>query len=90
MPIFLVLALTCVFASNDRFMAFVEKAPTTIQDLKENFFGGSEYKTKTSGSRRVDPVTPVAEGVYAITRTEDNIDVALQGIVYMFVVPHSL
>ncbi|CAI6334635.1 unnamed protein product [Periconia digitata] len=59
-------------SQNDRFMAFVEKAPTTIQDLKENFFGGSEYETKTSGSRRVDPVTPVAEGVYAITRTEDT------------------
>lgn len=53
-------------------MAFVEKAPTTIQDLKDNFFKGDEYDTKTSGTRRVDPVTPVAEGVYAITKTEDT------------------
>ncbi|PVH96362.1 tetrapyrrole biosynthesis, uroporphyrinogen III synthase, partial [Periconia macrospinosa] len=56
----------------DRFMAFVEKAPTTIQDLKDNFFPGTEYQTKTSGTRRVEPVTPVAEGVYAITKTEDT------------------
>ncbi|EDU44678.1 hypothetical protein PtrSN002B_004035 [Pyrenophora tritici-repentis] len=57
---------------NDRFMAFVEKANTTIKELKESFFGANEYKTKTQGSRRTEPVAPVAEGVYAITRTEDR------------------
>jgi hypothetical protein len=57
---------------SDRFMTFVEKAPTTIQDLKENFFQGSSYETKTAGTRKVDPVTTAAEGVYAITRTEDR------------------
>ena len=36
---------------SDRFMAFVEKAPTTIQDLKDNFFKGAEYETQTSGTR---------------------------------------
>ncbi|KAL7770947.1 hypothetical protein CFE70_000887 [Pyrenophora teres f. teres 0-1] len=57
---------------NDRFMAFVEKANTTIKELKESFFGANEYETKTQGSRRTEPVAPVAEGVYAITRTEDR------------------
>jgi len=57
---------------NDRFMAFVEKANTTIKDLKESFFSADEYETKTQGSRRTEPVAPVAEGVYAITRTEDR------------------
>jgi uroporphyrinogen-III synthase len=57
---------------NDRFMAFVEKANVTIKELKEDFFGAEEYNTKTQGSRRVEPVAPVAEGVYAITRTEDR------------------
>jgi hypothetical protein len=57
---------------NDRFMAFVEKANVTIKELKESFFGAEEYNTKTQGSRRVEPVAPVAEGVYAITRTEDR------------------
>ncbi|KAG9190011.1 uroporphyrinogen-III synthase [Alternaria panax] len=57
---------------NDRFMAFVEKANTSIKELKESFFGANEYETKTQGSRRTEPVAPVAEGVYAITRTEDR------------------
>ncbi|ORY04266.1 tetrapyrrole biosynthesis, uroporphyrinogen III synthase [Clohesyomyces aquaticus] len=57
---------------SDRFMAFVEKANTTIQDLKDNFFKGSTYETKTAGTRHNEPVTIVAEGVYAITRTEDR------------------
>ncbi|KAF2258107.1 hypothetical protein CC78DRAFT_145693 [Lojkania enalia] len=56
----------------DRFMAFVEKANTSIQDLKDNFFKGAEYETQTAGTRRLEPVTPVGEGVYAITRTEDR------------------
>lgn len=57
---------------NDRFMAFVEKANTSIHDLKEKFFKGDEYETKTQGTRRTEPVAVVAEGVYCITRTEDR------------------
>jgi hypothetical protein len=71
---------------NDRFMSFVEKANTTIQDLKDNFFGGSEYETKTQGTRHLDPVTPVAEGVYAITRTEDR----TTHLVYSTTIPSEL
>jgi hypothetical protein len=71
---------------NDRFMAFVEKANTTIQDLKENFMQGSKYETKTQGTRQVDPVTPVAEGVYAITRTEDR----TTHLVYSTTIPSEL
>jgi hypothetical protein len=59
-------------SANDRFMAFVEKSNTSIQDLKDNFFQGTEYKTQTSGTRQNNPVAPVGEGVYAITRTEDR------------------
>lgn len=59
-------------SSSDRFMAFVEKAPVTIQDLKENFFKGSEYETRTQGTRQQQPIATVGEGVYAITRTEDR------------------
>lgn len=59
-------------SSSDRFMTFVEKADTTIQDLKDNFFKGDEYETKTQGTRRTEPVVTVAEGVYFITRTEDR------------------
>ncbi|KAI9685771.1 MAG: hypothetical protein M1822_004331 [Bathelium mastoideum] len=56
-------------SGRDRFMTFVEKANATIQDLKENFMQGSDYSTKTAGTRQTPPVTPVGEGVYAITTT---------------------
>jgi uroporphyrinogen-III synthase len=71
---------------NDRFMAFVEKANTSIQDLKDNFFKGEDYDTKTQGTRHTDPVTPVAEGVYLITRTED----ATTHLVYSTTIPSEL
>ncbi|KAF1931482.1 tetrapyrrole biosynthesis, uroporphyrinogen III synthase [Didymella exigua CBS 183.55] len=71
---------------NDRFMAFVEKANTSIQDLKDNFFQGSEYNTQTQGTRRNDPVTPVAEGVYLITRTDD----ATTHLVYSTTIPSEM
>ncbi|KAJ8113362.1 hypothetical protein OPT61_g4502 [Boeremia exigua] len=71
---------------NDRFMAFVEKANTTIQDLKDNFFQGTEYNTQTQGTRQTDPVTPVAEGVYLITRTEN----ATTHLVYSTTIPSKI
>jgi hypothetical protein len=71
---------------NDRFMAFVEKANTTVQGLKENFFKGGDYDTKTQGTQHTDPVTPVAEGVYMITRTED----ATTHLVYSTTIPSEL
>jgi len=71
---------------SDRFMTFVEKAPTTIEDLKEDFMKGSSYETKTVGTRHVDPVTTAAEGVYAITRTEDR----STHLVYAITIPSEL
>ena len=56
----------------DRFMAFVEKEPTTIQDLKDNFFKGGNYETKTMGTRHTESVTIVGEGVYTLLRKEDR------------------
>ncbi|KAF9696297.1 hypothetical protein EKO04_005334 [Ascochyta lentis] len=71
---------------SDRFMAFVEKANTSIQDLKDNFFKGADYDTQTQGTRHTDPVTPVAEGVYLITRTED----ATTHLVYSTTIPSEI
>ncbi|KAF2273949.1 tetrapyrrole biosynthesis, uroporphyrinogen III synthase [Westerdykella ornata] len=70
----------------DRFMAFVEKSKTSIKDLKENFFKATEYETKTSGTRRQEPVTPIAEGVYAITRTDDG----TTHLAYSLTIPEDL
>lgn len=67
-------------------MTFVEKANTTIQDLKDNFFKGDEYETKTQGTRRNEPVTTVAEGVYFITRTEDR----STHLVYAITIPSEI
>lgn len=73
-------------SGNDKFMAFVEKAPTTIQDLKDNFFKGNEYTTATVGVRQNPPVTPIGEGVYAITsvggRSESH-------LAYMLTIPRE-
>jgi hypothetical protein len=47
---------------------------------------GSEYETKTQGTRHVNPMTPVAEGVYAITRTEDR----TTHLIYSTTIPSDL
>ncbi|KAI4125606.1 MAG: hypothetical protein LQ347_005319 [Umbilicaria vellea] len=53
----------------DRFMIFVEKANTSMEDIKNNHLTSSDYETKTAGARHTPAATPVAEGVYAITTT---------------------
>ncbi|KAF2012369.1 tetrapyrrole biosynthesis, uroporphyrinogen III synthase [Aaosphaeria arxii CBS 175.79] len=71
---------------SDRFMAFVEKSKISIQELKDQFFQGSEYETQTAGTRHNKPVTPVGEGVYLITRTEDR----TTHLVYAITIPTEL
>ena len=75
-------------SGKDRFMAFVEKADTSMATLKEEFFAGSEYTTKTSGVRSMPEVTPLGEGVYAMTSTGGG-----QGtthLAYMLTIPSEL
>ncbi|KAI9758266.1 MAG: hypothetical protein M4579_003125 [Chaenotheca gracillima] len=69
----------------DRFMTFVEKANTTVQDLKDNFMAGSDYDTKTTGTRHTPAVTPAGEGVYAITTTGRETHLA-----YILTIPSEL
>lgn len=68
----------------DKFMVFVEKANATMDDLKENFFSGSEYSTQTTGTRQQHPVTPLGEGVYAITATGQGRE---SHLAYMLTIP---
>ncbi|ETI25190.1 hypothetical protein G647_04563 [Cladophialophora carrionii CBS 160.54] len=56
-------------SGKDRFITFVEKCKTSFAELKETFLTGSEYQTKTQGTKHTAPVTPLAEGIYAITST---------------------
>lgn len=75
-------------SGRDRFMVFVEKAGVDMKSLKEEFFQGSEYSTKTTGTRQTPPTTPIGEGVYAITYTGGG-----QGtthLVYMLTIPQEI
>ncbi|KAI9654595.1 MAG: hypothetical protein M1831_005356 [Alyxoria varia] len=69
-------------SGKDNFLTFVEKSGTTIHALKEEFMHGSSYDTKTTGVRHTPPVTPLGEGVYAITSTGRDSHLA-----YMLTVP---
>ena len=72
-------------SGKDRFMVFVEKAKTSFQDLKENFLSSSDYTTQTVGVRHTPAVTPVGEGVYAITTTGRESHLA-----YILTIPSEL
>jgi hypothetical protein len=75
-------------SGKDRFMAFVEKAKVGMDTLKEEFFSGSDYSTKTVGTRHTPEVTPMGEGVYAITSTGGG-----QGtshLAYMLTIPSEI
>lgn len=74
-------------SGKDRFMSFVEKAGTTMAELKESFMEGSEYSTKTTGTNHTPNVTLVGEGVYAFTNTGGGRGAS--HIAYMLTVPAS-
>lgn len=69
----------------DVFMTFVEKAGATIAELKEEFMKGSDYATKTTGVSHSPPVTPIGEGVYALTTTGRDSHLA-----YILTIPNEL
>ena len=53
----------------DRFMTFVEKANSSMEDIKNTVLKSSDYATQTAGTRHTPAATPIGEGVYAITTT---------------------
>ena len=55
-------------SGKDQFLTFVEKTKTSFSDIKTNL-SASDYATKTVGTSHTPAMTPVAEGVYAITST---------------------
>jgi chemotaxis protein histidine kinase CheA len=69
----------------DRFMAFVEKSKVTIEDIKKDFLSASDYETKTAGTRHSPAATPIGEGVYAITSTGRESNLA-----YILSIPSEL
>jgi len=72
-------------SGRDRFIAFVEKANTTLKKLREGFIKASDHETATSGTRHTPPATPVGEGLYAIINTGRESHIA-----YMLTIPEQL
>ena len=72
-------------SGKDRFLAFVEKSKASFSELKNDFMSASDYATKTAGTSHSPPVTPLAEGVYAITTTGRDSHLA-----YMITIPNEL
>ena len=72
-------------SGKDRFLVFVEKAQASFSELKNDFMSASDYATKTQGTSHIPAVTPVAEGVYAITTTGRESHLA-----YMTTIPSTL
>ena len=68
----------------DRFMTFVEKGKTTIDNIKEQL-SSSDYSTKTVSVRHSPSADPIGEGVYAITQTGRETHLA-----YIITIPEHL
>lgn len=68
----------------DRFMTFVERANTSMDDIKERL-SSSDYMTKTVGERHTPAAAPIGEGVYAITQTGRDTHLA-----YILTIPSEL
>jgi hypothetical protein len=75
-------------SGKDRFMVFVEKAGVSMDTLKEEFFQGSEYSTKTTGTRQTPEATPIGEGVYALVSTAGS--PSTTHLAYMLTIPSDL
>ncbi|KAK4555988.1 hypothetical protein LTR86_006684 [Recurvomyces mirabilis] len=75
-------------SGRDRFMVFVEKAGVTMDTLREEFFQGSTYSTKTTGTRHTPEVTPIGEGVYAMTWTGSGR--TTNHLSYMLTIPQKI
>lgn len=72
--------------SADKFMAFVEADASSLSDLRTSFLAGSTYTTATSGTRSQPAVTPVGEGVYALSKSASGNDTYLH---YMLTIPRA-
>lgn len=68
----------------DRFMMFVEKTNTSLEDVKQQL-SSSDYSTKTAGVRHTPAATPIGEGVYAIIKTGQETHLA-----YILTIPSEI
>lgn len=71
---------------SDKFMVFVEKAKASLDELKKEHFQGSEKEINATGNRPNHPITPIGEGVYAITTTGTRSE---SHLAYMLTIPQQ-
>lgn len=76
-------------SGRDKFLVFVESAQTSMATLKSQFFDGEDYTTATAGSRHTPEVTPVGEGVYALTTSGEG-SAAATHLSYLLTIPHQV
>ncbi|POS78467.1 hypothetical protein DHEL01_v203140 [Diaporthe helianthi] len=69
----------------DRWIALVEKASASFEDLRNDFLPANDYNTKTAGVRHSPAAVPIGQGVYALTTTGRESHLA-----YMLSTPHNL
>ncbi|KAF8250077.1 hypothetical protein K440DRAFT_597477 [Wilcoxina mikolae CBS 423.85] len=56
----------------EKFLTFVEVPEANLEDLREKYLKGRTYQTKTMGERTDFPAQPIGEGVYAITKSDNE------------------
>ena len=71
-------------SGRDKYLSFVEKVNCSMEDLKKTFFAGADYDTATAGVSHQQPVTPIGEGVYALTSRGRDAHLA-----YMLTIPQE-
>jgi hypothetical protein len=71
---------------NDKFMVFVERAKASMEELKKDFFQVSEKEITATGNQPSHPITPIGEGVYAITTTGTRSE---SHLAYMLTIPQQ-
>jgi hypothetical protein len=50
-------------------MAFVDRAKTSVEDIKNTVLKSEDHDTQTAGVRHTPAAEPIGEGIYAITKT---------------------
>ncbi|KAF8537104.1 hypothetical protein BDD12DRAFT_746177 [Trichophaea hybrida] len=70
----------------EKFLTFVEVPEASLEDLREKHLKGRTYQTKTAGERTDFPAQPIGEGVYAITKSNNE---RQSHFAYMLTIPEE-
>ncbi|TGZ80133.1 hypothetical protein EX30DRAFT_320428 [Ascodesmis nigricans] len=71
----------------EKFLTFVEEPGAPVKEIGEKWLKGRTYSTKIIGDRTDYPAHPIGEGVYAITKADNE---RQSHFAYMLTVPEEL